>query len=81
MNDPDITLDVRGMAPPEPLEHCLEALSTLPAGRRLRMRIDREPYPLYQMLDRDGYARETRYEQTHYLVTIWRDAPANSGKP
>lgn len=72
MNDPDVTLDVRGMAPPEPLEHCLEALCGLAAGQRLCMQIDREPFPLYQMLDRDGWLHETRFEGTHYLVTIWR---------
>uniref|UniRef100_UPI00333F003C DUF2249 domain-containing protein n=1 Tax=Castellaniella defragrans TaxID=75697 RepID=UPI00333F003C len=75
----DILLNVRGMAPPEPLEHCLEALSILAPGQRLRMAIDREPFPLYQMLERDGYSHQTTFEQTHYLVTIWRDAPDGTG--
>lgn len=73
MNTPDILLDVRGMSPPEPLEHCLEALCDLRAGQRLCMQIDREPYPLYHMLDRDGYRHETSFEDPHYLITIWRD--------
>lgn len=73
MNAPDITLDVRGMAPPEPLEHCLEALCNLAVGQNLRMLIDREPFPLYQMLERDGYMHETSFENTHYLVTIRRN--------
>ncbi|MER1966416.1 DUF2249 domain-containing protein [Castellaniella sp. GW247-6E4] len=78
MNDPDIALDVRGMAPPEPMEHCLEALSSLTAGQRLRMSIDRDPIPLYQILARSGYAHDTVFEGTHYVVTIWHAA---SGGP
>lgn len=80
MNTPDINLDVRGMSPPEPLEHCLEALFNLAPGQRLCMQIDREPHPLYQMLDRDGYQRETTFQETHYLVTIWRDASNGGGR-
>lgn len=73
MSHPDINLDVRGMSPPEPLEHALEAIMTLEAGQRLRMLIDREPYPLYQMVERDGYLHECEFtESQHYLVTIWR---------
>lgn len=67
----DITLDVRGLPPPEPLEHCLEALADLKPGERLCLMIDREPYPLYAMLDRDGFAHDCTFEDTHFLVTIW----------
>lgn len=73
MSHPDVNLDVRGMSPPEPLEHALEAIFTLEAGQRLRMLIDREPYPLYQMIERDGYLHESEFtESQHYLITIWR---------
>lgn len=74
MSDSDITLDVRGMAPPEPMEHCLEALANLATGQRLRMHIDREPIPLFQILERNGYAHDTVFEGTHYIVTIWHQA-------
>ncbi|MGB6006803.1 DUF2249 domain-containing protein [Castellaniella sp.] len=70
---PDITLDVRGLPPPEPLEHCLEALADLTPGQRLNMLIDREPYPLYAMLDRDGFRHECTFEDTHFQVAIWID--------
>lgn len=73
MAHPDITLDVRGLPPPEPLEHCLEALADLAPGQRLRMLIDREPYPLYAMLDRDGFQHDCAFEETYFLVTIWTD--------
>lgn len=67
----DIHLDVRNMAAPEPLEHCLEALAELKPGQKIQMLIDREPYPLYSILDRDGFQHECKFEDTHYLITIW----------
>lgn len=71
MNASDIDLDVRGLPAPEPLEHCLEALADLQPGQRLHMRIDREPFPLYRILDRDGFAHRCQFEDPHYCVTIW----------
>lgn len=70
--DSDILLDVCGLEPPEPLEKVLEALSTLPSGRRLRVVLGREPFPLYQILDRNGYAHESRWRDDHLCeVLIW----------
>lgn len=54
-----ILLDLRGLAPPEPLERVIDALANLPPGRRLRMLIEREPLPLYHILQRNGYSYET----------------------
>lgn len=50
-----VGLDVSGLLPPEPMEHVLEALAGLPAGHRLQVLIDREPFPLYRILERHGY--------------------------
>ena len=52
-------LDVRGLPPPEPFEHIMRALSTLPAGAFLHVLIHREPYPLYEVLRNNGYAWQT----------------------
>lgn len=52
-------LDVRGLPPPEPFEHIMRALPTLPAGAYLHVHIDREPYPLYEVLRDSGYAWQT----------------------
>ncbi len=61
MSDTDIIhLDVRGLQPPEPLERVLDALDWLTPGKRIVMLIDREPLPLYRILDRNGY----RYHAT-----------------
>lgn len=51
----EIVLDVRGLEPPEPMERVLDALAGMQRGQQLRMRIDREPRPLYRILERNGY--------------------------
>lgn len=56
MPDPNqIELDVCGLMPPEPMERVLEALADLQPGQTLCMLIDREPRPLYRILERDNY--------------------------
>lgn len=68
----DITLDVCGLEPPEPLERVLEALSGLQQGQRLRMLIDREPRPLYRILDNNGYLYQTTPDANYrYEILIW----------
>lgn len=52
-------LDVRGLAPPEPFEHIMQALQTLPDSASLRVLIHREPYPLYDVLKNNGYNWQT----------------------
>lgn len=59
MNAPEIVLDLCGMAPPEPMERVLEALDALQPGQYIRMRIDREPVPLYRILEKNGYRYRT----------------------
>ena len=39
----EITLDVRGMEPPEPLERVLQAIDGFVAGDRLKLVIDCRP--------------------------------------
>lgn len=55
----DICLDVCGLEPPEPMERVLEALSHLNKNQRLCMLIDREPRPLYRILDNNGFVHST----------------------
>ncbi|PIV15209.1 MAG: hypothetical protein COS43_03505 [Gallionellales bacterium CG03_land_8_20_14_0_80_55_15] len=58
-------LDVCGLPPPEPFEKIMKALQTLPAGETLRVRIPREPFPLYAVLRDTGY--------------IWTTTPSAEG--
>jgi uncharacterized protein (DUF2249 family) len=69
----EILLDVRGLEPPEPLELALDALSILKTNQCLRMIINREPYPLYPMLDRDDFLHETdSLPDGGCEIRIWR---------
>ena len=52
---PEVFLDLRGLYPPEPMERVLDALASLQAGQKIRMLIEREPHPLYRILDRNNY--------------------------
>jgi len=66
-------LDVRGLEPPEPLERVLEALDTLAGDNSLLMLIDREPRPLYGILDKNGYAYQAGLADSgHYEILIRR---------
>lgn len=70
----DKTLDVCGLHPPEPMERVLSALDSIPDNNRLRVLIDREPFPLYPILQRNGYRYRTEpVEDGRYEITIWRD--------
>ncbi|MGZ8287755.1 MAG: DUF2249 domain-containing protein [Telluria sp.] len=68
---PEIFLDVRGLFPPEPMERVLDALAALAPGQQVRMLIEREPHPLYRILERNGYAfRCSEPEPGLYQVVI-----------
>ena len=71
MEDP-IELDLCGLEPPEPLQRTLEALSRLQQGQRLHMLIDREPRPLYRILEKNGYRYQAELRPDYvYEITIW----------
>ncbi len=72
MSEDDI-LDVRWLEPPEPFERIVAALETLEPSACLRVRIHREPYPLYRFLEREGYSFTTRYDPDGFFeITISR---------
>jgi len=48
-------IDGREMEPPEPLERAVEALATLGPEDELVMLLRCEPFPLYAILDRNGF--------------------------
>lgn len=68
---PEIYLDLRGMVPPEPMERVLDALAALAPGQQVRVLIDREPHPLYRILERNNYSfRRSEPEPGLYQVVI-----------
>jgi uncharacterized protein (DUF2249 family) len=68
----DVTLDVRGMDPPEPIVRVLETIADFKTGDRLKLVIDCMPRPLFQILDRDGFDHQVEPGvDSLYLITIW----------
>ncbi|MBC7684577.1 MAG: DUF2249 domain-containing protein [Bdellovibrionales bacterium] len=57
---PEVFLDLRGSFPPEPMERVLDALAGLLAGQQIRLLIEREPHPLFRILEKNNY----RYSST-----------------
>ncbi len=67
-----LTLDVRGMQPPEPIYRVLETIDDFAEGDRLTLLIDCMPQPLYRILDANGYEhRQEPGDDSLYKVTIW----------
>jgi uncharacterized protein (DUF2249 family) len=52
----EILVDARGLEPPEPFERVMEAICDMQPGDTVLMLLEREPVPLYRVLDRNGYA-------------------------
>jgi len=66
-------LDVRDLAPPEPLERVLVELQALRDAQYLRARLPREPYPLYPLLQEFGYLWRARPpDGAWFEILIWR---------
>lgn len=57
---PEVLVDARSMAPPEPLEKVLQALRTRRPGQRVRLLVPLCPYPLYDLLDQQHQRHTTR---------------------
>jgi uncharacterized protein (DUF2249 family) len=71
-----LVLDVRGLAPPEPLERTLVALEDLPDGDALLQVNDRVPAFLLPLLDERGYVYRIGEDERGTLTTIWRERVA-----
>jgi uncharacterized protein (DUF2249 family) len=65
-----VTLDNRGLQPPEPMVRILEALQALPDGDKLEVMMDREPVLLYPELERRGFA--WTFNQPGMLLVVCR---------
>lgn len=71
----EIYLDLRGLEPPEPMQRVLDALSCMKPGEKVRMLIDREPRPLYRVLEQNGYRYEAKPRDDYlFEILIWESA-------
>jgi uncharacterized protein (DUF2249 family) len=67
-----VVVDIRGLAPPEPLERVLTTIADFHGGDTLKVLSDFEPTPLFRILDRDGFLHYTEPgAAAPYEVTIW----------
>ncbi|MGE3141272.1 MAG: DUF2249 domain-containing protein [Thermoleophilia bacterium] len=69
-----LVLDVRGLAPPEPLERTLATLEEIPGDRPLLQINDRVPAFLLPLLDERGYRYSIDEDERGTLTTIWRES-------
>jgi hypothetical protein len=68
-----VQIDVRGLEPPEPMQHVLGALAQLPPHTPLAVRIHREPLFLYQIIEPDGWCHSShRLGPDDWEICIWR---------
>lgn len=77
----DVPLVVSALEPPEPMERILDALAELAGGDRLRVLHRRQPFPLYDLLRRTGYAWETTGAEGRYEILIWQAHPSGESGP
>ena len=72
-----IVIDARDLEPPEPFERVMEALCDLQPGDDVVLILTREPFPLYRVLERNGYAwQATGFDDGRFEIRIWEKAPA-----
>ncbi len=66
-----IRIDARSLEPPEPFERVMETLSELEPGGEILLIINREPVPLYGVLERNGYSwNTTRFDDGRFEILI-----------
>ena len=66
-------IDVRELAPPEPMTAILSALSTLPQGEGLLVHHSRQPFPLYDKLTGAGWTYQVEQKaEDYFLLSIFR---------
>ena len=65
-----VVIDARGLEPPQPFELAMEAVAGLAPGGQATVLLDRMPYPLLRLLDRDGYRHEAAYRDDGAVEVI-----------
>lgn len=75
MND-EILIDARWLEPPEPLEKATQALALFKPGQHIRLLLHREPFPLYAILQSQGYVYDTQPQPDGtFVILISHESP------
>lgn len=75
----EFRLDVCGLPAPEPMELIFGAVQGLKEGDYLKVIHNREPFPIYSMLNDDGFFYHTIIGGTAgFLIFIWRSDDAKA---
>jgi uncharacterized protein (DUF2249 family) len=71
-----VVIDARNLEPPEPFERVMEALAELEPGGEILLILYREPFPLYRVLERNGYAwRTAMFPDGRFEIVIFEKPP------
>jgi len=66
-------IDARDLEPPEPFERVMEAISDLEQGGQVMLILNREPLPLYRVLQLNGYQyKTTAFPDGRFEIVIAR---------
>lgn len=69
-------IDGRDLEPPEPFERVMEALSALEPDGQVMLILNREPFPLYRVLQLNGYRFETAsFPDGRFEIVIGQGQP------
>ena len=72
-------LNVSKLEPPEPMEKILDATEILAPGQYLRVLHNREPFPLYSILEESGFKHRIQEgQETLFEIFIWRRGDSNA---
>ena len=69
-----VTVDARGLEPPQPLVVILEALANLAEDGEMCAHTDRRPMHLYAQLEERGFTGETKEQNDGSFITTIRRA-------
>jgi TusA-related sulfurtransferase len=75
----EILVDARGLEPPEPMEKVMQVLALLRPGQSIRMLLHREPFPLYSILESQGYRHDTTPQADGSYVILITQAGTATG--
>ena len=68
-----IVIDVHDLQPPAPMEMAMDALDKLTDGNYIKMIHRMQPYPLYKILDENGFRYKVKDgDVSAFDIYIWR---------